>query len=260
MSATAVAPGSVTTVFVPQDGSSSLGVSFATADGVTATVRPASDTEIVLDDAPASVEPVAGVLRRLDVSASVRLDTDVPIGCGFGVSGAATLATALAANADQHLGYDRDALVQAAHRAEVVAGTGLGDVFIQNRGGLVWDLGNGLRHADRSARIEYAAFGEIATADVLGDEGAMERVVAAGRAAFDELDPCGPLPSLFDVSWRFADRVGLATEPVRSAVADVTRADGAATMAMVGETVVATGVDGALPNATRIASEGARVF
>jgi pantoate kinase len=175
------------------------------------------------------------------------------------VSGAATLATALAVNADRQLGHDRDALVQAAHRAEVAAGTGLGDVFIQERGGLVWDLGEGLRHAGRAARVEYVSFGEVATAEVLGNEGAMERVVDVGTSLLDTLDPTGPLAPLFDASWRFADRVGLATEPVSAAVADVQEAGGAATMAMVGETVVATGVEGALPNATRIAEAGARL-
>jgi pantoate kinase len=259
MSATAFAPGSVTTMFVPQDGEASLGVSFATADGVTAAVAPASEPSIVLDGEPATVEPVAGVLHRLEAPARVRLETDVPIGCGFGVSGAATLATALAVNADQQLGYERRALVQAAHRAEVAAGTGLGDVFIQDRGGLVWDLGNGLCHTRRTARVEYISFGEIATAEVLGDEGAMERVVAAGTDALATLDPTGPLTTLFDVSWQFADRVDLATESVAAAVADVRADGGAATMAMVGETVVATGVEGTLPNATRIAAAGAQI-
>jgi pantoate kinase len=259
MPTTAVAPGSVTTVFVPQDGEASLGVSFATADGVAATVEPAPEPAVVLDGTPAEVEPVTGVLRRLEAPARVHLQTDVPIGCGFGASGAATLATALAVNADQRLGHPRTALVQAAHRAEVAAGTGLGDVFIQNRGGLVWDLGDGLRHADRTARIEYVSFGEMDTAAVLGDESAMERVVAAGTAALDGLDPAGPLAALFDRAWQFADRVGLATAPVSAAVANVQKADGAATMAMVGETVVATDVEGVLPNATRIAVKGARL-
>jgi len=259
MSATAAAPGSVTTVFVPQDGEASLGVSFATADGVTATVERAAEPTVVLDGQPTEVEPVSGVLRRLDAPARVRLSTDVPIGCGFGVSGAATLATALAVNADQQLGHERTALVQAAHRAEVEAGTGLGDVFIQDRGGLVWDLGAGLCHTERTARIEYVSFGEMETAAVLGDEGAMKRVAEAGQAALGTLDPTGPLGPLFEASWRFAERVGLATASVSAAVADVRDADGAATMAMVGETVVAADVDGVLPHATRIAAEGAQV-
>jgi pantoate kinase len=259
MSATAFAPGSVTTVFVPQGGTSALGISFATADGVTATVDPADETAVHLDGRPAEVAPVAGVLRRLDVSAHVHLDTDVPIGCGFGVSGAATLATAFAANAEGQLGRERTELVEASHQAEVAAGTGLGDVFIQNRGGVVWDVGEGLCHAERSARIEYVSFGEISTSEVLGDEGAMERVEAAGTKALAAMEPSGPLARLFDDAWTFATRVSLATSRVQDAVERVRAAGGAATMAMIGETVVATGTDGLLPNDTRIAAEGAQL-
>jgi pantoate kinase len=259
MAATAFAPGSVTTVFAPRGEESSLGISFATADGVTAVVERASDPEIILDDRPAEVEPVSGALRRLDAPATVRLESDLPIGCGFGVSGAATLATALAVNADQQLGHERDALLQAAHRAEVAAGTGLGDVFIQERGGLVWDVGEGLRHSERSARIEYASFGEMATAGVLGDEKAVARVVEAGEAALSSIDPRGALATLFDQSWTFASRVNLTTERVVDTVERVQAAGGSATMAMIGETVVATGAEGELPSETRIAAEGARV-
>ena len=257
MSAIAFAPGSVTTVFVPQDGDRSLGVSFATADGVTATVEPATDSSVLLDGRPVSIEPVSRVLRRLHASAQVRLDSDLPIGCGFGVSGAATLATAIAANAELQLGYEREALLEMAHRAEVAAGTGLGDVFIQERGGLVWDLGKGLQSAERTARIEYASFGEIGTEEVLGDEDAMERVVKTGEETVATIDPSGSLAVLFDASWSFADRVGFATNRVTEAVTRVREAGGAATMAMIGETVVATGTQDVLDHETKITSTGA---
>jgi pantoate kinase len=257
MSVTAHAPGSVTTVFVPQDGESSLGVSFATADGVTATVESTREASLYLNGRPARVEPVTGLLDRLDVTATVRLDTEVPIGCGFGVSGAATLATAVAANERFDLGHDREALVEVAHRAEVEAGTGLGDVFIQNCGGLVWDTGNGLERTDRTDRIEYISKGGITTAAVLGDAGTMERVSAAGRAALGAVQPDGALADLFEASWQFAQESGLATDRVAEAVASVQDAGGAATMAMLGETVVATGVEGTLDNTTRITPDGA---
>ena len=257
MSATAFAPGSVTTLFVPQGGSASLGVSFATADGVTATVEAAPTTPVMLDGERTDIAPVAGVLHRLNVSARVRLASNLPIGCGFGVSGAATLATALAANEACGLGWDRQALLQASHRAEVDAGTGLGDVFIQERGGLVWDLGDGLQHAQRTARIEYASYGDISTADVLGDADAMDRVVEAGTQALAAVDPTGSFETLLDVSWTFATDVGFPTTAVRRAVDDVRAAGGAATMAMIGDTVVATGTNGVLPHETRITPHGA---
>lgn len=257
MSVTAHAPGSVTTVFVPQDGESSLGVSFATADGVTATVESTREPSLYLDGRPARVEPVTGLLDLFDVTATVRLDTEAPIGCGFGVSGAATLATALAANERFDLGHDRDALVEASHRAEVQAGTGLGDVFIQNCGGLVWDTGDGLERTARTDRIEYTSHGGITTAAVLGDEGTMEQVTAAGRTALATVQPKGTLADLFDASWQFARESGLATGRVADAVATVQDAGGAATMALLGETVVATGVEDALDKTTRITPDGA---
>ena len=257
MPVTAYAPGSVTTIFVPRDDAPSLGVSFATADGASARLEPAPTPEVYLDGEPADVAPVSGVLRRLGVSASVRLSTDVPIGCGFGVSGAATLATALAANEAEGLGHDRDALVQAAHRAEVAAGTGLGDVFIQERGGLVWDRGDGRRHADCSATIGYTAFGDISTAEVLGDAAAMRRVATVGREVLADLDPTEGLRPLFRASWGFAVRAGLATERVSEVVSDVQADGGAATMAMVGESVLAVGAARGLDATTRATSTGA---
>jgi pantoate kinase len=257
MSVIAHAPGSVTPIFAPRDGDSSLGISFATADGVTVTVESTREPSIYLDGRPAEVEPVTGVLDRLDVTATVRLDTDVPIGCGFGASGAATLATALAANERFELGHDREALVEMSHRAEVAAGTGLGDVFIQSRGGLVWDTGDGLRHTTRTARVEYESFGGITTAAVLGDEDTMSSVKKAGRAVLSDVDPEGPIPDLLAASWQFANETGLATERVADAVEAVHAQGGQATMAMIGETVVATGTNGALDHATKITPEGA---
>jgi len=259
MSVSAHAPGSVTTIFAPQDGDSSLGISFATADGVTATVESTRDPLIYLDDRPARVEPVTGVLDRLGVTATVRLDTDVPIGCGFGASGAATLATALATNERFDLGHDREDLVEMSHRAEVEAGTGLGDVFIQNRGGLVWDTGNGLERTTPTAQIEYESFGGITTAAVLGDEGTMEQVKVAGQEALATLVPDGPIRDVVDASWQFARDTGLATDRIAEAVTAVQDAGGAATMAMIGETVVAVGGNGVLAQATTITAAGAEL-
>lgn len=257
MPITATAPGSVTTIFAPRDGDASLGVSFAIADGATVTLESASETVVFLDGERVSIAPVTGVLDRLNVTAAVRVETEVPIGCGFGVSGAATLATALAANEMEGLGHDRAALVEAAHRAEVAAGTGLGDVFIQDRGGLVWDCGDGMQRMACTETIGYSTFGNIATADVLGDAAAVETVTTVGRDALATLDPTDGLRPLFEASWAFATRTGLAPDRVERAVAQVHAAGGTATMAMVGETVVAVGETGILDNKTRITASGA---
>jgi pantoate kinase len=259
----AYAPASVTAVFAPpppgDEGGRSRGASVALADGVTVSVTPAPETRVTVDGEPAPFDPIEGVLDRLGATATVDVRPDVPLGCGFGASGAATLATALAADAALELGTSRENLVWTAHEAEVAAGTGLGDVFIQDRGGLVTsDPDGGMDRSEPDVEVGYDSFGGIATSEVLGDDERMALVREHGTAALARVAG-GDLPELLSAGWTFAEAVGLATPQVRAAVEDVDDAGGAATMAMVGETVVGVGED-VLPNRTRVASEGARVL
>jgi pantoate kinase len=259
---TAYAPGSVTTVFVPRSdpAEGSLGVSFAVEDGVRATVEPADETAVRLDGSDTTFEPVAGVLDRLGVAADVSLSADAPVGRGFGASGAATLATALAAVEEFGLDADREDALEAAHRAEVDAGTGLGDVFVQDAGGLAWNTGDGRDRTERTDRIEYSSMGGIATHEVLDDESVVTNVADAGTETLSTFHPGDTLQAWFEASWAFAQRTELPTAPVERTVERVVDAGGAATMAMVGETVLATGVDGVLDSETRVTNEGARVL
>jgi pantoate kinase len=264
--AVAHAPGSVTLLFAPAGTDGSRGVSVTTADGVRARLRPAAETLITLDGERTDFEPVAGVLERLGVTARVDLVAETPVGAGFGASGAATLATALAANAACALDCDRDGLVAAAHRAEVAAGTGLGDVFVQARGGLVYDAGDGRGRRSLTAgsvadgpTVEYVSHGGIPTASVLDDEATLDRIRAAAGDAFDAFDPDTSVAELFELGWGFATETGLVTDRVRETVDRVETAGGTATMAMVGETVLAAGTDGVLPGGTRLTDRGARL-
>lgn len=260
-SATAFAPGSVTPIFVPpqspQDGS--FGVSFAIEDGVDAMVEPSADTSVSLDEESTTFEPVENVLRQLDVSAAVSLTASIPVGYGFGASGAATLATALAANDTFDLERSREDLLEAAHRAEIEAGTGLGDVFIQDRGGLVWNTGDGPQRSELAADLEYTAIDGIATSTVLEDEQTVECVRECGRESLSRFSPKNSLRELLDLSWEFVQRSGLATDRVSEEVQRVERDDGAASMAMLGETVIATGAQNLLERTTRVTNEGAHI-
>ena len=253
------APGSVTVVFAPVE-DTSLGVSFAISDGVSAAVEPADATAVSLDGTPTTFEPVEIALDELGVAATVALTSEVPVGRGFGASGAATLSTALAANEEFGLGRTREELVEVAAQAEVEAGTGLSDVYVQEMGGFAYDTGEGRQRVAREDELRYTSWGGIATGDVLGDPSAVDRVQAAGHEALAAFDPGMDLPDLFDLSWEFAEATGLVTDAVRERVEDVQAGTGAATMAMVGETVVGVGSGDALPERTRIDPEGAHVL
>jgi pantoate kinase len=248
--ATAFVPGHVTAFFsvhrrAEPARTGSRGAGLTLSDGATVEVDPADVTRISIDGDIGKVEPVERVLDAMDVTARVEVEADLPIGAGFGVSGAAALGTALAANRAADRGYTENELVRIAHVAEVESGTGLGDVVAQARGGVPIRLepgtpGHGtLDGIPETARIEYVSFGDLPTADVIS--GGTERLSTAGEKALSALREHPTLPRLFALGREFAREADLLVPTVATAIEAVTDAGGEATMAMLGRTVVAPG-------------------
>lgn len=259
MTIRAFAPGSVTGLFAPapEEGGASRGASFAIRDGIVVELESAADTAVTVEGEPAPFEPVVCVLSELEVDASVDVTPELPLGHGFGASGAATLATAIAANEAFDLGHSRPELVDAAHRAEMAAGTGQGDVFIQERGGLLWTAGDGVRRTVPTEPVEYATAGGIATDSMLADDAFMEAARRVGSRGLDALESEPTLQALAERSREYVEETGISTPFVEREIDRVEAAGGAAGMALFGETVFAVGVDDVLPNRTRVTEKGA---
>jgi pantoate kinase len=257
----AFAPASVTAVFAPNEaGTRTRGASVALSDGVTVAVDDAERTAVTVDGEPAPLAPVDGVLDRLAVSAAVDVRSEVPIGAGFGSSGAATLATALAADELFELGYSREELVEHARAAEVAAGTGLGDVYVQDTGGLRYDVGNGRERVETDVPVEYVSYGGLSTEEALNDEELMRTIRREGSAVLDALSDPPTLREVIERAWPFAQALSLPTHRVVEDVQRVSAAGGAATMAMLGETVIGVDCAGVLPNRTRVSTTGAHLL
>ncbi|AGB30864.1 GHMP kinase [Natrinema pellirubrum DSM 15624] len=248
--ATAFVPGHVTGFFSthPDDDptkAGSRGAGLTLTDGVEVTVERAAETTVFLDDVEIEIEPVETVLETIDVSARIDATSELPIGSGFGVSGAMALGTALAANRVFGCKLSMNELVTIAHGAEVQAGTGLGDVVAQAHGGVPIRLepggpqDNKLDAVPARARVEYVTFGELSTADVLS--GDTEQLTAAGQEALSRVVEEPTLLSFMYASRLFARDAELLTDRVRETIAEVSDADGQASMAMLGETVFALG-------------------
>ncbi|SNR29804.1 pantothenate kinase [Halorubrum ezzemoulense] len=281
--ATAFVPGHVTAFFSAHRDddptvAGSRGAGVTLTDGVTVRVSAADDGDTVPDDAAAgettidgevgSIGAVDDVLAELDATAAdVAVETDLPIGAGFGVSGAAALGAALAANDAFDRGRSENELVRVAHAAEVDRGTGLGDVVAQARGGVPVRLEPGapgvgeLDGVPASARVEYVTFGELSTEEVLG--GDTDALSAAGEDALDRLRADPRLPTLMDAARGFAGEADLLVPEVAEAIDAVDAAGGEAAMAMLGRTVFALGTGlsdaGYDPEACRIDAAGARL-
>ncbi|WP_096393766.1 pantoate kinase [Halorubrum trapanicum] len=292
--ATAFVPGHVTAFFSahPADDpavAGSRGAGVTLTDGVTVRVSvpdgavdaTAGDGDAsdgigsrTIDGESGSIGAVDDVLAELDASgADVAVETDLPIGAGFGVSGAAALGAALAANDAFDRGRSENELVGTAHAAEVGRGTGLGDVVAQARGGVPVRLEPGapgvgeLDGVPATARVEYVTFGELSTEAVLG--GDTTALSAAGEDALTRLRADPRLPTLMDAARGFARDADLLAPEVAEAIAAVDAVAGddsddlGAAMAMLGRTVFALGTGlsdaGYDPDVCRIDAAGARL-
>lgn len=244
----AFVPGHVTGFFSPHPADDPIeagarGAGLTLDNGVIVTVEPGDG--ILLDGRAVSIQAVDQVLSALRLEARVEARSPLPLGAGFGVSGAMALGTALAANRAFDRRLSENELVRIAHGAEVQAGTGLGDVVAQARGGIPIRLEPGAPPHGRldgvpdSARVEYVSFGELSTEAVL--EGDTDDVRAAGRRALSMLVEEPTLPTFVQASRRFAREADLLTDRVREAIEAVSAAGGDASMAMLGETVFAVG-------------------
>jgi len=255
-SATAFVPGHLTGFFSAQTAAScaqagSRGAGITLSDGVDVTVTPGSRLRLNGDDA--TVTAVDDVCNRLGVDAAVDATTSLPLGSGFGVSGALALGTALAANAVFDCGKTENELVTLAHCAEVEAGTGLGDVVAQASGGLPIRIDPGSPSHGRldglpaRPQIEYLTFGELSTEAVLSGE--TDELTRAGESALSRLLEWPTVERFMTVSREFADDAGLLTDEVAAAIDAVAEVSGdtgddmdsSAAMAMLGNTVFATG-------------------
>lgn len=134
------------------------------------------------------------------VHGSFDIMTDFPDSQGFGISAAGTLAVSIALSHLLSLS-EKDALV-AAHRAEVMNRTGLGDVVAEFEGGAVLREGAGLPPAGETARFRILSNDEdagvivaligkkIETHSVLSNPAAIERIKVAGEKAVEEFAAC----------------------------------------------------------------------
>lgn len=246
--ARAFVPGHVTGFFTSNPDpdptkAGSRGGGIALTEGVTVTAQPAEQPRVVLNGDPVKMEAVERVLGALEASAAVRGVTDLPLGSGFGVSGGMALGAALSVNEAFDRQLSGNELVTIAHGAEVQAGTGLGDVVGQARGGVPLRLDPGgpqdntIDEIPARRRVEYHTLGELETADVL--DGDTEALTEAGKTALSRVVREPAMSQFMRASREFSRESDLLTAEVRRVIDDVTEAGGTAAMAMLGQTVFA---------------------
>ncbi|TLZ77858.1 MAG: hypothetical protein E6K08_02425 [Methanobacteriota archaeon] len=256
----AFCPGHVTAFFEVVDdldprrkGSRGAGLCLSLGVRTVARVREAPRTmiDIFVNGRRQKAEVTQTVAEKIvrDASFEVKIlsESPLPVSQGFGVSGAGALSTALALDDALGRGTPREELVAIAHEAEVECGTGLGDVVPASLGGmdLRWKPGapghGEVRKIPVEADLLLAVLGpEIPTRSVIRDAKKVAGINRAGSACVEEFAKGPSLERLFALGARFAEESGLASKTVLEVIR-ASRMFGRATMAMLGNSVFATG-------------------
>lgn len=114
----------------------SYGIGFTLNDGVVAEASIAKKNDVIFNNKSISFPTVASLIKKLtNKKIKIKIKTVLPLGCGFGLSGASALAASYAINKLLNLKKSNKELAIMSHIAEVENKTGLGDVVNQFYGG-----------------------------------------------------------------------------------------------------------------------------
>lgn len=175
----------------------------------------------------------------------VATDLELPVSQGFGMSAAGSLSAAIAAAI--LLGKERQEAYEAAHRAEIESGCGLGDVAAIHRGGITFRRRPGLPPMGEVVRMKgepevvLAVVGKrLLTKEILKDDQKRHEINDKGGYLVESLVKEPTLDRFMRNSRIFALETGLATKRIARAM-DVASMHGQASMSMLGSSVFAVG-------------------
>ena len=259
---TAFSPGHITGLFQicdqPTDllfkGSRGAGVSIS--NGVTTKVSlkssPKSSFEIRINEKPTnsakvSEDTINAFLSRVGEDYEILVDHEVtvPIGSGFGSSGAGALSLALALNEALKIGLSRMESAQIAHISEVKCKTGLGTVIAETFGGVEIRVAPGAPGIGEIEPIpldnDYAVvclnFGNLSTKKILSDRKMRYRINKSGKKLVDRLTANLNPTDFMALSRSFAEELGLISQRVRKVLEETDNLGVTCSMAMLGETI-----------------------
>jgi len=256
LSATAFAPGNISCIFVIKKTKSpatsgSLGLGFTVNKGAIVTIKKLYNENknvIYFNNKKINFPTVSSVIEKLtDGNVIVDIKSQLPLGYGFGISGAAALATAYSLNKLLKLKKSKKELALIAHIAEVENLTGLGDIVNQYYGGFLVKYESSCKFKAVRLPIKNKAvyckhFSPIETKRVISNEKIKNRINSAGIRALNKiraLDDKNPnLKNLIKISKEFSISSGLLkSKKITDTIKNIENNNGNASMIMLGNAV-----------------------
>ncbi|MHA2140937.1 MAG: pantoate kinase [Candidatus Thorarchaeota archaeon] len=258
----AFVPGHITGIFRIHDSHDdplrcgSTGAGFCVDIGTKTTVNlvehPRLEVSVKYNGAPIEAPVTTTVIHRLLYQhhrvnkVEVVHESMLPIGVGFGASGAGALGTALALSSLIDRDYNPQNAATHAHIAEVINHTGLGDVIAQAVGGAEVRTKPGAPGIGEietipvpdSINVVLAGAPGLDTKNVLTNSESRERIIGVADELMGELRANPSLDHFVSHSKQFARSIGLMTSRVESAITELEAVDlNDSSMVMLGDSV-----------------------
>ena len=177
----------------------------------------------------------------------VNIKSELPLNCGFGLSGASALATAYALNKLFNLKKSKKDLAMTAHVAEVENATGLGDVVNQYYGGFLVKYKSSYlfkvkKIPIKNKKIYYKYFSGINTKKVISNRKIKNKINNSGIRALNRINALNKkdinLKKLIKISKEFSIESGLLkNKKIISIIKNIEKRNGNASMIMLGNAV-----------------------
>ncbi len=253
----AFAPGNISCIFKVHTHKNptlmgSYGIGFTIDEGVVVDVEKSEKTEVLFNNEKINIQTVQDVVNKLtNQPITIKIETKLPLGCGFGISGAAALATAYGINKLLDIKKTKKELAIIAHTAEVENKTGLGDVVNQYFGGFFLkekpsSSFSVTKISVKEKTVYCRVFSPLSTKNVLNDKKLLSRVDAAATKALISIKNLlqqknVALGEIFSISKQFVLESGLLkNQDVIDTIEKIEKKGGSATMIILGNAVVST--------------------
>ncbi|MBI3027566.1 hypothetical protein HYY70_05640 [Candidatus Woesearchaeota archaeon] len=277
ISAKAFAPANISCIFKVYEHKSSrwmgsYGLGFTLDEGVIVSASTAKRTEVAFNNKPIGFATVKNVIKSLTKeNLRVHINSRIPLGCGFGLSGASALATAYAANELLGLEKSKKELAVAAHIAEVECKTGLGDVVNQFYGGFCLKLKPSSHFIIEKLPINginvyCRCFGRISTKSIITNQELKNKISDAASMSLNKIEHMKNsrkqinFREIIKISKEFAVNSRLLkNKKVAGTIMGIEKNNGSASMIMLGNAVFSdTHFKGSLK--LRVSDNGAKLL
>ncbi len=230
--AKAYCPGHITGIFTIEDQDPNIlkkgsrGLGFCTELGAISEVvfQPGNGALDIIVNGRTSISPVTKkaldhMVPKLSLDLDINIELQAPIGQGFGMSAAGTMATCLAVATYLNLPAPEIQALKATHMAEVELGAGLGDAIAQTTGGFVHRLAPGISSLNNAIRLDTPDTevifcilgGELSTRSIIQHPEKKKIISQEGAKYLTEFEKKSNFNDFLTLSGKFSKSTGLLT-------------------------------------------------